>query len=107
METELEITKELQPETAVATAPQPVKHSNRRILTGKVTSNKMEKTIVVAVERQVAHPIYKKYFKRTNKFMAHDEMNECKIGDTVKVRESRPLSHKKRWELIEIVQRAK
>jgi small subunit ribosomal protein S17 len=85
----------------------PVKKSNRRILTGKVTSNKMDKSIVVAVVRQVAHPIYKKYYKRTNRFMAHDENNECKIGDTVKVRESRPLSAKKRWELIEIIDRAK
>ena len=85
----------------------PVKKSNRRILTGKVTSNKMDKSIVVAIVRQVAHPIYKKYYKRTNKFMAHDENNECKIGDTVKVRESRPLSAKKRWELIEIIDRAK
>jgi len=88
-------------------AESPVKKSNRRILTGKVTSNKMDKSIVVAIVRQVAHPIYKKYYKRTNKFMAHDENNECRIGDTVKVRESRPLSAKKRWELIEIIDRAK
>jgi small subunit ribosomal protein S17 len=81
--------------------------SNRRILTGRVSSNKMDKTIVVSIVRQVAHPIYKKYFKRTKKFLAHDPNNECKIGDTVKIRESRPMSAKKRWELIEIVARAK
>lgn len=81
--------------------------SNRRILLGKVSSNKMDKTIVVSIVRQVAHPIYKKYFKRTKKFLAHDPNNECNIGDTVRIRESRPLSAKKRWELIEIVDRAK
>ncbi len=81
--------------------------SNRRILMGKVASNKMDKTIVVTIVRQVAHPIYKKYFKRSNRMMAHDPNNECKIGDTVKIRESRPLSAKKRWELYEIVVRAK
>jgi len=80
---------------------------NKRILTGVVVSNKADKTIVIAVVRQVAHPLYKKYFKRTNKFMAHDELNECKIGDKVKVKESRPLSARKRWELVEIIERAK
>lgn len=81
--------------------------SNRRILMGKVASNKMDKTIVVTIVRQVAHPIYKKYFKRSSRMMAHDPNNECKIGDTVKIRESRPLSANKRWELLEIVVRAK
>jgi len=81
--------------------------SNRRILMGKVASNKMDKTIVVIIVRQVAHPIYKKYFKRSSRMMAHDPNNECKIGDTVKIRESRPLSANKRWELLEIVVRAK
>lgn len=81
--------------------------SNRRILTGKVTSNKMDKTIVVTIERQVIHPLYKKYFKRSKKVMADDPNNDCNIGDTVKVRESRPLSAKKRWSLAEIIQRAK
>lgn len=81
--------------------------SNRRTLVGKVTSNKMDKSIVVTVVRQVQHPLYKKYFKRTKKFMAHDQMNECNIGDTVKIKESRPLSAKKRWNLIEIIDRAK
>lgn len=84
-----------------------VKRSSKRILTGKVKSDKPDKTIVVTVERQVAHPIYKKYFKRRNNFMAHDENNECKKGDTVKIIESRPLSANKRWSLVEIVERAK
>lgn len=79
----------------------------RRIIQGKVTSNKGDKTIVVAIERQVAHPIYKKYFKRTKKIMAHDEHNDCNPGDTVKVMESRPLSKMKRWALVEVVERAK
>ena len=81
--------------------------SNKRILTGKVKSNKMDKTIVVTVVRQVQHPLYKKYYKRSKRFMAHDPNNECNIGDTVRIRESRPLSARKRWELIEIVDRAK
>jgi small subunit ribosomal protein S17 len=61
----------------------------------------------VAIERQVAHPIYKKYFKKTTKFMAHDEKNECGIGDTVKIAETRPLSKNKRWRLVSIVEKAK
>ena len=93
--------------TVANTAPEENKRSNKRILQGKVKSNKSDKTILVAIVRQVSHPLYKKYYKRTKKVMAHDENNECKIGDTVKVRESRPLSARKRWELIEIVQRAK
>jgi small subunit ribosomal protein S17 len=67
----------------------------------------MNKSIVVAIERQVAHPLYKKYYKQTKKVMAHDEANECRIGDTVRVIESRPLSARKRWMLVEIVDRAK
>jgi small subunit ribosomal protein S17 len=69
-------------------------------------SNKADKTIVVAIERQVAHPLYRKYFKQTTKVMAHDEKNECNIGDVVKVIESRPLSARKRWALVEIIERA-
>lgn len=82
---------------------------NRRIRktrVGKVVSNKMNKSIVVAIERRVAHPIYKKYFKKTTKLMAHDEKNECNIGDTVKIMESRPLSARKRWRLVSIIERA-
>ncbi|MBI5325908.1 MAG: 30S ribosomal protein S17 [Ignavibacteriae bacterium] len=83
------------------------KKSNKRILQGKVFSNKADKTIVVKIVRQVAHPLYKKYYKKTKKIMAHDERNECSIGDTVKVKECRPLSRNKRWELIEVIEKAK
>lgn len=77
----------------------------KKIRQGKVVSNKMEKSIVVAVERQVMHPLYKKYYKQTKKFMAHDENNECQIGDVVRIVESRPLSARKRWRLLEVVER--
>jgi len=79
----------------------------RKTKVGEVISNKMEKSIVVAIERQVAHPIYKKYFKKTTKLMAHDEKNECHIGDTVKIEETRPISKSKKWRLLEIVEKAK
>lgn len=79
----------------------------RKTRTGKVVSNKMDKTIVVAVEDHVKHPLYKKIVKRTYKLKAHDEMNECNIGDTVKVMETRPLSKDKRWRLVEIVEKVK
>ena len=79
----------------------------RKTRTGIVISNKMEKTITVAIERKVAHPLYKKYFKKTTKLMAHDEKKECNVGDKVKIMETRPLSLKKRWRLVEIVEKAK
>ena len=79
----------------------------RKVRTGKVTSDKMDKTIVVAIEERVNHPLYNKVVKRTYKLKAHDENNECKVGDTVRVRETRPLSKDKRWRLVEIVERAK
>ena len=79
----------------------------RKTRTGRVVSNKMQKTIVVAVEDHVKHPLYKKIVKRTYKLKAHDENNECNIGDTVKVMETRPLSKDKRWRLVEIMERAK
>lgn len=79
----------------------------RKIRTGVVTSNKMEKSITVAVERKVKHPIYGKFVKKTTKFHAHDEKNECSIGDTVKIMESRPISKTKRWRLVEIVEKVK
>ncbi len=79
----------------------------RKTRTGKVVSNKMDKTIVVAVEDHVKHPLYKKVVKSTYKLKAHDENNECNIGDTVKVMETRPLSKDKRWRLVEITERAK
>jgi small subunit ribosomal protein S17 len=74
---------------------------------GKVVSDKMDKTIVVAIETSVKHPLYKKIIKRTYKLKAHDENNECKIGDKVKVMETRPLSKEKRWRLVEIVEKAR
>ena len=79
----------------------------RKTLVGKVVSDKMDKTIVVAVVRNVKHPLYKKIMKRTKKFKAHDENNQCRIGDTVKLMETRPLSKQKRWRLVSIVERAK
>ncbi len=79
----------------------------RKMRTGKVVSDKMDKTIVVAVQDNVRHPLYSKIVKKTYKLKAHDENNECKIGDTVRVMETRPLSKDKRWRLVEIVERAK
>lgn len=83
------------------------KRSLRKTRTGTVVSNKMKKSIIVAIERRVAHPIYKKYFKKTTKFMAHDEKQECNIGDVVKIMETRPLSKRKNWRLVQIVEKAK
>ena len=79
----------------------------RKTRVGKVISNKMDKTIVVAVEDNVKHPLYNKIVKRTYKLKAHDENNECGIGDTVKVMETRPLSKDKRWRLVEIIEKAR
>ena len=83
------------------------KRELRKSRVGVVVSDKMDKSILVAIERKVAHPIYKKYFKKTTKLMAHDEKNECKVGDTVKIMETRPLSKSKNWRLVEIVEKAK
>jgi len=79
----------------------------RKIRIGVVSSNKMDKTIVVAAERKVKHPIYGKFVKKTTKFHAHDEKNECSIGDLVKIMETRPLSKTKRWRLVEVVEKVK
>ncbi|GAO44248.1 30S ribosomal protein S17 [Flavihumibacter petaseus] len=79
----------------------------RKTRIGVVTSNKMEKTVTVAVERKVKHPIYGKFVKKTTKFHAHDEKNECSIGDTVRIMETRPLSKTKRWRLVEVVEKVK
>ena len=81
--------------------------SRRKTRVGKVVSNKMDKTVVVAVEDRVAHPLYKKIIKRTFKLKAHDESNECRIGDRVKVMETRPISKDKHWRLVEIIEKAK
>lgn len=77
-----------------------------RTQNGKVVSNKMEKSIVVLVERQVKHPLYGKYIKRSTKIHAHDESNQCNIGDTVRIEETRPLSKTKSWALVDVVERA-
>ena len=79
----------------------------RKTRIGVVASNKMDKTITVAVERKVKHPIYGKFVKKTTKFHAHDEKNECSIGDTVKIMETRPLSKSKRWRLVEVIEKVK
>jgi small subunit ribosomal protein S17 len=84
-----------------------LKRNLRKIRVGRVVSNKMEKSITVAVERKVKHPLYGKFMKKTSKLMAHDENNDCGIGDTVKVMETRPLSKNKRWRLIEVIEKAK
>jgi small subunit ribosomal protein S17 len=79
----------------------------RKVRVGIVTSNKMAKTITVAVERKVKHPIYGKFINKTTKFHAHDEKNECSIGDIVRIMETRPLSKTKRWRLVEVVEKVK
>ena len=79
----------------------------RKTRTGVVSSNKMDKTITVSVERKVKHPIYGKFVKKTTKFMAHDENNECSIGDTVRIMEVRPLSKNKCWRLVEVLEKVK
>jgi small subunit ribosomal protein S17 len=79
----------------------------RKTRIGLVTSNKMNKTITVAVERKVKHPIYGKFVKKTTRFHAHDEKNECNVGDLVKIMETRPLSKTKRWRLVEVVEKVK
>ena len=78
----------------------------RKTRVGKVVSDKMDKTVVVAIETSVKHPLYRKIIKRTNKFKVHDENNECKVGDKVKIMETRPLSREKRWRLVEIIEKA-
>ncbi len=79
----------------------------RATKTGRVVSNAMEKSVVVAVDRLVKHPLYRKTIRRTSKFMAHDESNDCRVGDKVAIRETRPLSKRKRWVVIEVLERAK
>ena len=79
----------------------------RKERVGVVVSNKMEKSITINVDRKIKHPVYGKFMKKSNKFSAHDEKNECGIGDTVRIQETRPLSKNKRWRLVEIIERAK
>ncbi|HEU5291248.1 MAG TPA: 30S ribosomal protein S17 [Cyclobacteriaceae bacterium] len=85
----------------------PMERNLRKERIGKVTSNKMQKSITVAVDRKVKHPIYGKFVHKTTKFMAHDEKNEAGIGDTVRISETRPLSKNKRWRLVEVIEKAK
>ncbi len=84
-----------------------MERGNRKTRIGVVVSDKMDKTAVIAVERLVQHPVYKKFIKRTSKFKAHDEKNECQIGDKVKIEETRPLSKTKRWRVTEIIEKVK
>ena len=84
-----------------------MERGRRKVRIGKVVSDKMDKTIVVAVETLVTHPLYKKQMKRTTKFKAHDENNECKVGDVVRIMETRPLSKEKRWRVVDIIEKAK
>ena len=84
-----------------------VERNLRKTKLGVVSSNKMDKTITVSVERKVKHPLYGKFLKKSTRFHAHDEKNECSIGDTVKIMESRPLSKTKRWRLVEVVEKVK
>jgi len=83
------------------------KRNLRKERSGVVTSDKMDKSIVVSVERKVKHPKYGKFVKKTSKFVAHDETNDCNIGDTVRIMETRPLSKSKNWRLVEVIERAK
>jgi small subunit ribosomal protein S17 len=94
--------------TVETTAPQGASAgTGQRLLTGKVVSNKMDKTIAVSVERLVKHPTYGKYIRRTTKLLAHDANNECKEGDTVTIKPCRPLSRRKSWMLVRVVERAR
>ena len=86
---------------------QEVERNLRKTKTGVVSSNKMDKSITVNVERKVKHPLYGKFVKKSTKFHAHDEKNECSIGDTVKIMETRPMSKTKRWRLVEVVEKVK
>ena len=111
-EEKVSYTPEVTPEVSVTANEEtevvdPNGRGMRKVRVGKVVSNKMDKSIVVTVERRVKHRLYKKFFKKTTKFMAHDEKNECTIGDMVKIMETRPLSKMKRWRLVEVVQKAK
>lgn len=91
----------------IAVAEETVKLAHKKSRVGVVSSNKMQKTITVVVERRLRHPIYGKFVKKSKKFMAHDENQDCNIGDLVRIEESRPLSKNKRWMLAEILERAK
>jgi small subunit ribosomal protein S17 len=93
--------------TTSAVPPTPAGRARRKVRTGVVVSDKMDKTVLVRIDRKVRHPLYKKTVARSNKLAAHDENNEAHLGDTVRVMETRPLSKTKRWRVVEIVERAK
>jgi small subunit ribosomal protein S17 len=95
------------PAAVPAAEPGPAPVAGQRLLTGRVVSNKMDKTIAVSVERLVKHPMYGKYVRRTTKLLAHDEANECKEGDTVSIKPCRPMSRRKSWVLVRVVERAR
>lgn len=95
----------VQEASAEGAAQRQKRRGQRRRLVGVVVSDKMDKTIVVMVERRKAHPLYKKYYTRRKKFLAHDEQNECRVGDVVQIMETRPLSRRKRWRLVKILER--
>jgi small subunit ribosomal protein S17 len=84
-----------------------MERNSRKEVIGKVTSNKMDKSIVVSIERRIKHPLYGKFLRKTKKYVAHDENNECNEGDVVQLMETRPLSKSKRWRLVKIVEKAK
>ncbi|WP_077368836.1 30S ribosomal protein S17 [Anaerosalibacter sp. Marseille-P3206] len=84
-----------------------MERGNRKVRVGRVVSDKMDKTVVVAVETFVTHPLYRKQIRKTTKFKAHDENNECRIGDVVKIMETRPLSKDKNWRLVSVIEKAK
>ncbi len=86
---------------------QATERKDRKVITGRVKSSKMDKSIVVAVERKLKHPMYGKFLKKTSTFMAHDEKNECGPDDIVKIMETRPMSKNKRWRLVEVIEKAK
>jgi small subunit ribosomal protein S17 len=92
---------------AATTTSMPKRSTRRKIRVGKVVSAKMEKSILVTIERRVPHPVFKKLIRLTTKLMAHDEKSSAKVGDTVKIMETRPMSKQKRWRLVEIIEKAK
>lgn len=81
--------------------------NRRKVRVGKVVSDRMDKTVVVEIDRLIKHPVYKRYVKRTKKYSVHDEENTCRVGDTIRFMETRPLSRSKRWRLVEVVERAR
>ncbi len=99
-------TAEVEVAAADATEAKAAESSKLRTVTGRVVSNKMDKTAAVAVERLIKHPMYGKYIRRTTKILAHDEQNECQIGDTVEIAECRPVSKRKSWRVVNVVERS-